>query len=84
MGMMTVRNIPDAVHNAVRAQAKAHNRSTEAEVRAILEQAVRAENPIRLGDELAAIGKKAGVTQEEAAALESLRDKTPAEPMTFD
>ncbi|EAZ99939.1 FitA-like ribbon-helix-helix domain-containing protein [Marinobacter sp. ELB17] len=31
--MTTIRRIPDAVHNALRAQAKRHNRSAEAEVR---------------------------------------------------
>jgi len=36
MGMMTIRGIPDEVHNALKARAKLHHRSAEAEVRAIL------------------------------------------------
>jgi plasmid stability protein len=28
MAMMTVRNIPDEIHNALRARAKQHNRSS--------------------------------------------------------
>jgi plasmid stability protein len=42
MGMMTIRNIPDEIHNALKARAKRHNRSAEAEVRAILEKATGA------------------------------------------
>lgn len=83
MSMMTVRNIPDAVHNALRARAKAHHRSTEAEVRALLEQAVRRDNPVRFGDELSAIGRNAGLTNEDCEIFDQQRDKTPAEPMTF-
>lgn len=84
MGMMTIRSIPEAVHNALRAQARAHNRSAEAEVRTILENAVRAENPVRLGDELAAISREAGLTNEDCAVFEHVRDKTPAEPIAFE
>lgn len=84
MSMMTVRNIPDSIHNALRARAKAHHRSTEAEVRAILEQAMRAENPVRLGDALSAIGRAADLTHEDCAVFDHLRDKAPAVPMAFD
>lgn len=84
MSMMTVRNIPEAVHNALRARAKEHHRSTEAEVRAILEASVRSENPVRFGDELSAIGQSAGLTNEDCEVFDQLRDKTPAEPMAFE
>ena len=33
MAMLTVRNLPDDVHRALRVQAALHGRSTEAEVR---------------------------------------------------
>lgn len=36
MAMLTVRNLPDKVHRALRVRAARHGRSTEAEVRAIL------------------------------------------------
>lgn len=36
MAMLTVRNLPDDVHRALRVQAALHGRSTEAEVREIL------------------------------------------------
>ena len=37
MANVTVRNLPDAVHRALRARAATHGRSTEAEIRYILE-----------------------------------------------
>jgi plasmid stability protein len=37
MAMLTVRNVPDEVHRALRVRAALHGRSAEAEVRDILE-----------------------------------------------
>jgi plasmid stability protein len=84
MGMMTVRNIPDNIHDALRAQAKTHGRSTEAEVRAILSAAVKLETDLRMGDALAALGREIGLTDDDVETLDRIRDKTPAEPMRFD
>ncbi len=84
MGMMTVRNIPEEVHAALRARAKRHNRSAEAEVRAILEEVVKSEKRVQMGDALAALGRKIGLTNEDFAVFERVRDKTPAEPMGFE
>ncbi|WP_228734397.1 FitA-like ribbon-helix-helix domain-containing protein [Xanthomonas euvesicatoria] len=39
MPSFTVRNIPDDVHRAIRARAALHGRSTEAEIREILQSA---------------------------------------------
>lgn len=36
MANMTVRNLPDEIHDRLRAQAKSNKRSLEAEVRSIL------------------------------------------------
>ena len=36
MANMTVRNLPDEIHDRLRAQAKSNQRSQEAEVRSIL------------------------------------------------
>ena len=36
MAILTVRNVPDDVHRALRVRAAQHGRSTEAEVREIL------------------------------------------------
>lgn len=84
MGMMTIRSIPDEVHKALKARAKLHNRSAEAEVRAILEEAVRPENRLQMGDALVSLGRKVGLTDEDFEAVEQGRDKTPAEPMRFE
>lgn len=43
MAAIVVRNIPDATHRALKARAKSHGRSAEAEVREILEAALSAE-----------------------------------------
>jgi hypothetical protein len=37
-----------------------------------------------VGDSLAAIGRKLGLTNEDFAVFESVRDKTPAKPLSFD
>lgn len=83
MAMLTVRNLPEEVHRALRVRAAMHGRSTEAEVRAILEKAVKPEGRIHLGSLLAEIGQHAGLTDEEFAAVMQ-RDKTPAEPVSFE
>jgi len=84
MAKPTVRNLPDDVHRALRARAERHGRSTEAEVRDILEQAVKPESRLRMGEALAALGRKIGLTEQDLAAIERERDAKPAEPMSFE
>lgn len=84
MGMLTVRNLPEEVHRALRVQAALHGRSTEAEVREILANAVKPERRVRIGDALAALGQSNGLTNEDVEALEMTRDRVPAEPMRFE
>ena len=84
MAILTVRNVPDDVHRALRVRAAQHGRSTEAEVREILAAVVKPEKRVRIGDALAAIGRKVGLTDEDIAVFESVRDKTPAQPLRFD
>lgn len=60
MAAITVRNLSDATHRALKALAAKHNRSTEAEVRAILDAAVVPPERVRLGSLLAEIGRDAG------------------------
>ncbi|MBQ0762089.1 FitA-like ribbon-helix-helix domain-containing protein [Marinobacter psychrophilus] len=43
MSMLTVRNLPDEVHRALRVKAAVNGRSMEAEARAILKNAVLAD-----------------------------------------
>lgn len=81
MAMLTVRNLPDEVHRALRVRAAQHGHSTEAEVRAILSNAVKPETRVRLGDALAALGREIGLTNEDFEVFAEVRDKTPAEPM---
>ncbi|MFF7056076.1 Arc family DNA-binding protein [Achromobacter spanius] len=83
MPMLTVRNISEEVHRALRVRAAQHGRSTEAEVRAILEDAVKPEGRIKLGSLLAQIGRQAKLTDEEAALFDQ-RDKAPAAPPRFE
>ena len=78
MPALTVRNVPDEVHRALRMRAAAHGRSTEAEMRDILAAAVKPEGRIKLGSLLAEIGRNLG-----GADLKIERDQTPAEPMKF-
>lgn len=82
MPAITVRNVPDEVHRALRVRAALHGRSTEAEIREILEQAVKPEQRIRMGDALAEIGRRVGLTDQDLEIFE--RGKTPAEPMKFE
>ena len=84
MAMLTVRNLPDDVHRALRVQAALHGRSTEAEVREILASAVKPEARVRLGEALAALGRKIGLTNEDFEVVNQVRDKTPAEPLRFE
>lgn len=84
MAVLTVRNVPDEVHRALRIRAARHGRSTEAEVRHILEHIVKPEKRVRLGDALADLGRRIGLTSDDFKGIEEVRDKTPAEPLRFE
>lgn len=84
MAVLTVRKVPADVHRALRLRAAQHGRSTEAEVREILASVVKPEKRVRLGDALAALGRKIGLTNEDFAVFERVRDKTPAKPMRLE
>jgi len=78
MASITVRNVPDEVHRALRVLAAQHGRSAEAEIRDILEQAVKPAKRVRLGDALAALVREFGITGPGQTALDRTRDKSPA------
>jgi plasmid stability protein len=82
--MLTVRNLPDDVHRALRVQAALHGRSTEAEVREILAHAVKPETRVRMGDALAALSRQVGLTNEDFDVFQQVSDQSPAEPMRFE
>ncbi len=85
MGSVTIRNLPDEVHRALRVRAARNGQSTEAEIRTILEQAAKPAGRLKLGSMLASFARDAGgLTDAEAAAFDRLRDGGPAEPMRFE
>lgn len=84
MAMLTVRNLPDEVHRALRVRAAQHGHSTEAEVREILANAVKPETRVRLGDALAALGRNIGLANEDFEVFDQISDKTPAEPLRYE
>ena len=84
MAAVTIRNLSEEAHRALKVRAAQHNRSTEAEMRAILEAAVRPEGRLLLGTAMSEIGQKYGVTKADVEALEQVRDTRPAEPMRFE
>jgi plasmid stability protein len=84
MPAVTIRNLSDETHRALRVRAAHHGRSTEAEIRDIIEAAVRPPERVKLGSLLVAIGRDAELSDSDVEALQKSRDKTPAEPMTFE
>ena len=75
MPAIVVRHISAETHRALRVQARQHGRSTEAEIRAILDGAVRPTTRIKLGSALATLAKPFG-----GLKLKIKRDKRPAKP----
>ncbi len=84
MAMLTVRNISDEIHRALRVRAAQRGHSMEAEVREILESAVSPEGRVKLGSLLADMGRQARLTDQEFAVFAQVRDKTPARPVSFE
>jgi plasmid stability protein len=84
MAAVTVRNLPDAVHRVLRVRAAHHGRSTEAEIRDILETTTQPPERLRMGAALAELGQRIGLTDAQWCAIEQTRDRTPVEPMSFE
>ncbi|RDJ25293.1 plasmid stability protein [Bosea caraganae] len=79
MPSVTVRNLSEETHRALKLRAAGHGRSTEAEIRLILDAAVKPERRVKLGSLLSDIGREAGGVE-----LEIARDRTVSEPMRFE
>ena len=79
MAAVTVRNLPEETHRALKQLAIQHGRSTEAEIREILEEAVRPRRRVKIGSELAAFGQRFG-----GGDFNVSRDQTPTEPAVFE
>jgi antitoxin FitA len=84
MPAVTVRNLSEEAHRALKVRAAQHNRSAEAEMRAILEAAVRPANRLRLGTALAEMSRKIGLSNADVEALDRARNNKPAEPLRFE
>ena len=79
MATVTVRNLPDEVHRALRIRAAHHGRSTEAEIREVLAQSVQSEGRLKVGTELRRFARQIG-----GAELDIRRDPGPVEPASFE
>ncbi len=79
MAAVVVRNIPDETHRALKKRAEEHGCSTEAEIRAILEDAVRPETRLKIGSELAAFAQRFGGLE-----IETDRDGRTTEAASFE
>lgn len=79
MRNMSIRNLPDEIHDALKLRAAMNKRSAEAEVRAILVETIIAEKEGGFGTRLRACFK--GVEGDE---LDIARDKTPAQPVEME
>lgn len=84
MAMLTIRNLTDEVHRALRVRAAQRGHSMEAEVREILEAAVNPQGRVKLGTLLADMGKRARLSDEEFAVFEQVRNKKPSSPVSFE
>jgi len=72
MPTLTVRNLPEETHRALRVRAARHGRSTEAEVRVILEETVRPSKRLKIGSEIRRIAGEIGNMDD----LEISRDRS--------
>jgi len=76
---VTVRNLPEHTHRALKLRAAKNGRSTEAEIRLILEESVSPKPRLKIGSELAAFGRRYGGIE-----LNLKRDPRPIEAAEFE
>lgn len=76
MAAITIRNLAEETHRALKARAAAHGRSTEAEVRQILDDAVAGRLDIGFGTRLVQLAEEAG-----GYDLDIERDQTASDPI---
>lgn len=84
MAVLTVRNLSEEVHRALRVRAAQHRQSIEAEVRGILEAAISPPGRVKLGSLLADMGRQAKLSDEEFAVFEQVRDKAVSHAVGFE
>jgi plasmid stability protein len=79
MAAVTVRKLSEKTHRALKLRAARNGRSTEAEIRHILEETASTEPKLNIGSELAALGRRFG-----GITLNIKRDKRPIEAANFE
>lgn len=79
MPSVTIRKLSDETHRALKMRAARNGRSTEAEIRLILDATVNPPERVKLGSLLAEIGRSVGGVE-----LDITRDKTIGEPVSFE
>lgn len=83
MPVLTVRSVPDEVHRALRLRAALNGHSMEAEVRDILKTTLKQDVSVRMGDALASLGRRIGLTDDDFKAIGAVRESAPAEPVAL-
>jgi antitoxin FitA len=78
MAAVTVRKLSEKTHRALKLRAARNGRSTEAEIRKILDDAVARPREQKIGAELAKLGRRFGGIE-----LNIEREKRPAELAKF-
>lgn len=79
MPSVLVRNLSDETHRALKQRAAKSGKSTQAEIRIILDEAVRRAPEVGFGTQLRNIALKHGVSFEDYE-----RDPRPSEPAVFE
>ena len=83
MPSVTIRNVPDEVHRAIRVRAAQHGHSIEAEMRDILESAVKPAGRVKLFPAVRD-RRKVKLTEEELALFDSGHDQAQARAASFE
>lgn len=83
MAAVTIRNLSEETHRAIKLRAAQHNRNAEAEMRAILESAARPDGRLRLGSAISEISRQLGLTNADVEALERNFETRPVERVRF-
>jgi antitoxin FitA len=79
MPAVTIRKLSPETHRSLRARARGHGRSMEAEIRAILDAAVKPAEEVRVGSALAKLARRF-----RGFDFDLRRETTPARPMRFE
>lgn len=79
MRAVTIRNVPEDVHRAIRLRAARNGRTLQAEMNEILATAVKPEGRVKLGDLLTGIGRRVQLTDKEMTVFDRVHSPSPSE-----